>query len=245
MRSFLRFLRFLPNPAVLLLVLVNTAIFFGVEIFSANRLIDIYDYCTVPARIWDAFYSWREGRGTGDLGGAALSLVTAQFLHGGAEHLIHNLFFLWIFGSLIEGLVGSVLFLFFFVAGGVGGNLLQAYLYPGSLSPILGASGAIAALEGTYLALALRWVLPWPHVFPMARPIPAWNLAIMGIIGFYLDTISLMTPDRSIAYGAHIGGFLSGVFLGLLLTTFFSSRDRFTALREKLTLPVLRRPGLH
>lgn len=245
MHSLLRFLRFLPNPAVLLLVAVNTMIFFGVEVFSANRLVDIYDYCTVPARIWDAFYSWREGRGVADLPGAALSLVTAQFLHGGAEHLIHNLFFLWIFGTLIEGLLGSVVFLVFFVVGGAAGNLLQAYLYPGSLSPILGASGAIAALEGTYLALALRWELPWPHVFPMSRPIPAWNLAIMGIIGFYLDTISLMTPDRSIAYGAHVGGFLGGVFLGLVLTTLFRSRDGFTALREKLTLPILRRPRLH
>lgn len=245
MGSILRALRYVPNPAVITLILVNTAIFFGVELLSDQRVVSIYDYCTVPARIWDAYYAWREGRGTADLPGAVLSLVTAQFLHGGPEHLIHNLFFLWIFGSLIEGLLGSVFFLGFFILGGMGGNLFQSYLYPGSLAPVLGASGAIAALEGTYLALVLRWELPWPHVFPMSRPIPAWNLAIMGVVGFYLDTISLMTPDRSIAYGAHIGGFVTGAFLGLVLTTVFRSRDGFTTLREKLTLPVLRRPRIH
>src|SRR6185437_5851648 len=78
---------------------------------------------------------------------------TAIFLHGGFLHLISNMWFLFIFGDNVEGALGSLSFLLFFVIAGIAGNILQFSISPTSSVPMLGASGAIAGILGCYYIL--------------------------------------------------------------------------------------------
>ncbi len=108
------------------------------------------------------------------------------------------------------------------VPPGQGWSDEQAWLKPQSSRPIIGASGAVCGFEGIYLGLILRWKLPWPDVWPLAHPIPPIRLAAFAILGVVIDAYSLMNFDQRIAYGAHLGGFFSGLFIAALLTQFYS-----------------------
>jgi membrane associated rhomboid family serine protease len=110
---------------------------------------------------------------------------------------------------------------------GVTGNIFQILLEPESSVPIIGASGAICGLEGVYLGLAIRWRLPWPSVWPLAYPIAPFQLAAFAVIGFIGDVYFLAHQGQEIAYGAHIGGFLSGLTIGALVTTIYPSAAAF------------------
>ena len=143
--------------------------------------------------------------------GVLSTLLTALFLHGDIEHLLYNMVFLWAFGSLTSGHLGKWWALGLFFVCGACGNMVQTCMNPNSPIPIIGASGAICGFEGIYLGLAMRWQLPWPDVWPLAHPIPPMQLVAFAVIGVLLDAYSLMNFEQRIAYGAHLGGFLSGV----------------------------------
>jgi membrane associated rhomboid family serine protease len=157
-----------------------------------------------------------------------LTLVTSQFLHGGWLHLISNMWTLFIFGDNVEDRLGSVRFVLFYLLGGIVANLLQAFVFPNSSVPAVGASGAIACILGAYFLL-----------YPRARVITLipiflfpWFVEISSIVylGFWFITqlysglFSLGMPEGAqtggIAWWAHIGGFL----FGLLFVRLFAPR---------------------
>lgn len=176
----------------------------------------------MPARLVDAWQSLVAGDMTLEPWRAFKTLFTAMFLHADGAHLLQNCLFLWIFAAILEPLIGSVrLVVLFFLAGALG-NVAQTVLSPTSLVPIVGASGGVAALEGCYLSLALRYSLPWPHVWPISRPVPPHQLVLMCLINFYLDVYSTFTggTGKPIAYAAHIGGFMAGA----AIASFFQPR---------------------
>jgi membrane associated rhomboid family serine protease len=78
------------------------------------------------------------------------TLVTSMFLHGGLLHLAGNMLFLWIFGDNLEDAFGHLKFLGFYLAGGIAATLAQVLSAPNSTVPMVGASGAIAAVMGGY-----------------------------------------------------------------------------------------------
>ena len=81
-------------------------------------------------------------------------------------------------------------------------------------------------MEGVYFVLALRWVLPKPHVFPLAHPVPPLNLAIFAAIGIAFDIYGVASrTDSNIAYGGHIGGFASGALVALVISSLFRTRE--------------------
>ena len=89
--------------------------------------------------------------------------------------------------------------------------------------PMLGASGAVMGFVGAYLGMAVRWKLPDPHVFPLARPIPPTNLVILAAVSVGMDWYAIMSQSQSnVAYGAHLGGFIGGLFL----TSFIARKPR-------------------
>lgn len=153
-------------------------------------------------------------------------LVTALFLHGDIRHILHNMAFLWAFGYLISEILGQWWALAIFLVCGICGNVLQVALNSESIL-IIGASGAICGFEGTYLGLALRWHLPWPDVWPLARPVPPLHLGAFAIIGFIADLYMLANHEQRIAYGAHIGGFLSGLAIALIVTSIYPSASAY------------------
>lgn len=162
------------------------------------------------------------GRLTGavDIGMAAvpapLTLLTSLFVHGGWLHLILNLFFLLVVGRMVEWVVGPVRLMTIFAVGGVAGGLLQTLVTPSSTLPVIGASGAIAAVFACYATL-----------FAKRRANPRTVLGITvssefltalwfaaAWIGLQLMTGAVFNAGGGgIAIWAHIGGFVAGLLI--------------------------------
>lgn len=204
---------------------------FAVE--TARETSFAQDYGVVPSVVVPAFRAVVQGDLNLTTAGPLIRLVTALFLHGGIEHIVLNLVFLWAFGYLTSQFVGQGWALAIFVVCGLCGNILQTWLAPDSPIPIIGASGAICGFEGVYFGLALRWQLPWPDVWPLAYPIPPMQLAVFAVIGFLADVFFLANHDQQIAYGAHVGGFLSGLVIANLVTTVYPDLADFRRPRTK------------
>jgi membrane associated rhomboid family serine protease len=158
------------------------------------------------------------------------SFVTSMFLHGGWMHLIGNMWFLWVFGSHIEDAMGPGRFLVFYLISGIASALVQFTTSLGSPVPTVGASGAIAGVMGAFLILYPRVrvvTLIFIVIFVTTYELPA---ALMLIYWFVLQLVSglgslgAVGPAQSIAWFAHVGGFLAGV---LLVRLFASNRPRY------------------
>jgi len=143
-----------------------------------------------------------------------MSFVTHMFLHGGIMHLGGNMLFLWIFGDNLEDEMGHVGFLIFYVLGGFAAAMAQYLSDPASQVPMVGASGAIAAVMGGYLLLfpkAKVDVLLILVIIFRIFTIPAW--IVLGIWFALQLGLSLATPTDGggVAYWAHAGGFIAGL----------------------------------
>jgi len=148
------------------------------------------------------------------------ALVTSMFLHGGWLHLIGNMWFLWVFGSHIENALGSGRFLFMYLLCGVLSAIVQLMTNLGSPIPTLGASGAIAGVMGAFLVLYPRvrvLTLVFIVFFITTIDIPAafmlvyWFLIQLGSGLFSAGRFS--SDAGGVAWFAHVGGFLAGIFL--------------------------------
>ena len=175
----------------------------------------------VPSIIVQAFQELSRGNFSLDAIQSLTRLVTPLFLHGDVEHIALNMVFLWAFGYLTARILGPWWAVGVFIFCGVCGNILQVWLNPASTIPIIGASGAVCGFEGVYLGLALRWNLPWPDVWPLAHPIPPLQLGAFAVVGFLIDVVMVANQGQQIAYGAHIGGFLSGLAVAAIVTLIY------------------------
>ena len=175
------------------------------------------DWAAVPRRISAAIAA-------GDwLSPAMLGVVTSIFLHGGWLHVLGNMLYLWIFGNNVEDRLGRIGFLIFYLVGGITAALTQVWIDPESPVPLVGASGAIAAALGAYLVLfpgARILSLVFLGFFYQLLEVPA--LIILGF-WFVLQLISgaaslgATTAEGGVAFFAHIGGFVMGLAVGLVL----------------------------
>ncbi|MCA9073369.1 MAG: rhomboid family intramembrane serine protease [Planctomycetaceae bacterium] len=153
---------------------------------------------------------------------AWLTLVTCVFLHGGWMHFLGNMWFLYIFGDNVEDCFGHGKYLLFYLGWGVAASLMQLAVGPGSTIPTIGASGAIAGVMGAYFLL-------YPHAKVMALiplfilfytvvlPAPIF-LGVWFLIQLFQGTVSISGVEvASVAWWAHIGGFVAGVAIAWLL----------------------------
>ena len=180
---------------------------------SSQRLAALLEWGTVPARIFDAHAPiWPQLTDP-----SLLRLFTALFVHGSWLHLLGNMLFLVIFGLPGERALGSLRFLLLFVLGGIVANLIGAASLAGVHLPIIGCSGAVSAVVGTYVALfpreRLGLVLPLGLYLEFVR-VPAFLL-----IGIWV-LLQLLFSYAGPSYGAyvwwaHIGGFLFGLLFAL------------------------------
>jgi len=204
--------------SILAIILLNAAVF----AWEQSRETDFaFDYGATPASISDAARALVDGNLNSEVAQKLSTLLTAMFLHGDVAHILYNMVFLWAFGYLTSEHLGQWWALAAFVFCGVCGNIAQVCLNLESPFPIIGASGAVCGFEGIYLGLALRWALPWPDVWPLAHPVPPRQLAAFAVVGFVIDMVLLTNHDQQIAYGAHVGGFLSGLAIAAIVTTVF------------------------
>ena len=157
---------------------------------------------------------------------------TSMFMHGGWEHIIFNMLFLWIFGNNVEDALGRVRFLLWYIAGGLAATAVQTVvtIHWGSAAdasiPNIGASGAIAGVLGAYFLLLPRARVLTAIFFGIVffRRIPAiWFLGIWIGLQIWTGGLSLLHPQggNGVAFFAHIGGFAFG-----LLTILAVARER-------------------
>ncbi len=213
-------------PIVTLLLIAVSTIVFAYELGIAQTGGDaalgrfIREWGAVPADVAEAIAS-------GDLASRAfVGVLGSIFLHGGWLHLIGNMLYLWIFGNNIEDRFGRIRFILFYLAGGVVAAIAQVAIDPASQVPIVGASGAIAAILGAYLVL-----------YPRARVL---SLVFLGffyqliqiraviVLGFWfvlqlvsgVTSLGVTDAQGGVAFFAHIGGFVVGVVVGLAVRAF-------------------------
>jgi len=171
----------------------------------------------VPSRITAAL------AGTGDAATAVTGVFASIFLHGGWEHLLGNMLFLWIFGNNIEDRLGRLKYLLFYLAGGVAAALAQVAIDPASDIPLVGASGAIAATLGAYLVLFPRariLTLVFLVFFYQLIEVPAVIILAFWFVLQLIDGVASLgaeTAGGGVAFFAHIGGFVAGAVVGFLV----------------------------
>lgn len=148
------------------------------------------------------------------------SLATSMFLHGGWLHLLGNMWFLWVFGRLIEDSVGSGRFLILYLVCGIAAGAIHVMVNPYSRIPTIGASGAIAGVMGAYLIKFPRSYidsLVFLLIFVTRLAIPApFFLIYWFAMQFFSGIGSLAEVDYTgggTAWFAHIGGFVAGMLL--------------------------------
>src|SRR6185295_10927603 len=131
------------------LLLAANIVVFALELKQGPRIDQfLYRFGVVPAH-------WHVSAASDllDWPGLFLSLVTFQFLHGGFLHLGGNMLYLSIFGDNVEDRLGHSRFLLLYLGGGIASAVAQALMSPNSDVPLIGASGAIAAVLGAYLLM--------------------------------------------------------------------------------------------
>ncbi len=151
------------------------------------------------------------------------TLLSSMFLHGGFMHILGNMFFLYIFGDNIEQTIGRRNYLIFYLLGGVIASysfaIFEGY---GNCMPMVGASGAIAAVMGAYLVMYPRSKVRI-LVFFFTFYVPAWVfLAFWGGQEIYtsIKGIALIQEvGDKVAHWAHAGGFIFGLLAGLFFRT--------------------------
>jgi membrane associated rhomboid family serine protease len=155
--------------------------------------------------------------------GNVTSIFSSMFMHAGFTHLAGNMLYLWIFGDNVEDRLGHIPYLIFYLAGGVFATLTHAFLNPTSVIPTVGASGAIAAVLGAYLIFypqsRVQTFIPIGY-FMTLRALPASILlAFWFILQLFNGVLSLGAAEDvgGTAFWAHIGGFVMGVAVALVV----------------------------
>jgi membrane associated rhomboid family serine protease len=151
--------------------------------------------------------------GPPDLLPPPLTVLTSMFLHGGFGHIAGNMLFLWIFGNNVEDVLGRGRFLAFYLASGVFAALAQvaaSWAAGDLLTPMVGASGAIAGVLAGYVVLfprarVLTWLPPfWLFELPALLVIGGW--IAMQVLGVFFGG----GGGGGVAFAAHVGGFIAG-----------------------------------
>jgi len=182
-----------------------------------NRLVFVYGI--VPAR-----YVSLHGFKNLTLDGFFVPVLVSMFLHGGWLHLLGNMLFLFVFGRSVEDRYGHLKFLLLYLLSGFAGASLHILLNAGSHLPSIGASGAIAGVLGAYFICFPRARITtlfflifffWRVELPAVLVLGYWFL-IQFVTGYQMLAIQSATGG-GVAWWAHVGGFLTGLVLALIL----------------------------
>ncbi len=198
---------------------------------STSRTTPILTYAIIAANILvfvaelslgDAFivkWAFIPSRFMADPSLQSVTLFTSMFMHAGWFHLGGNMLYLWVFGNNIEDRFGHLGFIAFYLLSGLAATAAQLAFTLGSNVPNLGASGAIAGVLGAYLLL-----------FPMRRVTVLLlrfivHLPALIVLGFWfvlqffsgVGSIAVSSETGGVAYMAHVGGFVAGFVMALIM----------------------------
>jgi membrane associated rhomboid family serine protease len=169
-----------------------------------------------------------------------IAYLSNTFLHAGWMHLIGNMWFLWLAGFTLEDAWGRPLYLIFYLAAGVLSTQLYAWANPGSIAPLLGASGAIAALMGAFLVRfpKLKIRLMWLFDFGFSGFCPLWVRAYWLLplwFGMEIYYGKINGESDGIGHWAHVGGFAFGALAALALSYTGLEHKANKAIEEKVS----------
>ena len=227
----------LPIVTILLIV-VNVAVYFFVQPLELNAGTDFtfetaaipdeitsgeplseQEYCSIVQPTSSAFNAIVD---TGTICAAPgtdarfpdknvyLAALSSMFLHGGLMHLGGNMLFLWVFGNNIEDHLGRFKYLLFYLLAGVVATIAHIAGDPGSIIPVVGASGAVAGVMGAYLV----W-FPWARIKTIAL-VMLLDLKAWMVLAFWFVSQFFISPSDGVAWLAHVGGFVFGVIIAAL-----------------------------
>jgi membrane associated rhomboid family serine protease len=207
--------------STLALIAANVWIFFY-ELSLGNQINQlVHIFGIVPAR-----YTTARGLANPAPVGFFLSIFVSMFLHAGWLHLLGNMLFLFVFGRSIEDRFGHLRFLLMYFLSGFGAAVLHILFNAGSRVPSIGASGAIAGVLGAYFVsfprARIATLIPllfffWTVDIPALLILGYWFL-IQFFAGFQMLAIQ-SEASGGVAWWAHVGGFVVGVVLALILPT--------------------------
>jgi membrane associated rhomboid family serine protease len=192
----------MATPVVTLTLIAINFLIFGAMISGIN----LDEFAFVPAETFAEPWTF----------------VTATFMHASVEHILFNMFALFMFGVILESYIGKSRYLIFYLAAGIIGNFVQmamAYsgIFPSHVPgvdsifiPGVGASGAIMGILGV-----LGLTHPRLPIYIMFLPIPV--PMYIGVIFFAIFNIALSFIATNIGTGAHLGGLALGILLGIFL----------------------------
>jgi membrane associated rhomboid family serine protease len=173
------------------------------------------------------------------------SFITAQFLHAGWLHIIFNMWFLWLAGTILEDAWGRMVYPIFYLVTGVFSWLVQGVVFPDSFVVGVGASGAIAGLMGAFLARfpTVKIKLMWIWGFGLVRAyklVPAYVILPLWLViqVFWGALAASSGVDAGVAYWAHIGGFAFGMIGAVILRSTGLEHAADQAIEAKVSLVV-------
>lgn len=215
----------IPSPRVPIvnyaLILVNVVVF--LHELSLGPAVDAFfrQWAVVPRELTTAWPLLQKGVVHADVW---LTVLTAMFLHGGWLHLVGNMLTLWIFGDNVEGRLGHVGYLLFYLLAGVVATVLQVLVNPLGTIPTLGASGAIAGVLGFYLVLfpdaRVLTLVPLGFILTTVR-ISALVYLLLWFAMQAVQGVAALAPTQAdvggVAWWAHIGGFVFGLAVGVMV----------------------------
>jgi membrane associated rhomboid family serine protease len=192
------------------LIAINVLVFLWELGFSDQELTRVFvNYSVVPFRVTHLFTAE-----------TLLDFVRSMFFHGGWAHLLGNMLYLWIFGDNVEDRLGKILYLVLYFGSGFVAGMAQVVIAPESTVPLIGASGAIAGVLGSYAVMfpgvRVRGLI-FLGFFAQIAELPA--LLVLGfwfVMQLFNGLASLggvADAGGGVAFFAHIGGFLTGAVL--------------------------------
>jgi membrane associated rhomboid family serine protease len=177
----------------------------------------------IPARFFDVIPDLQIPSPDYGLLGNLGTMISSMFMHGGWLHIIGNMWFLYVFGDNVEDALGHARYLLFYLGGGICATLAHAVTSPTSPIPLVGASGAIAAVLGAYLVWFPQsrvQTLVFLGFFITMAELPAVVfLGFWFVLQFFQGTLSLAATSEAagVAWFAHVGGFVFGFAIALWL----------------------------
>ena len=229
----------------LLLIVANVAVYFLVQPGQTDTRATVlfnFEHAAIPCEVTTGHsLTEREvvatANGAGDTlcdadpGGAAafpgksvyLAILLSMFFHGSVLHLGGNMLFLWIFGNNVEDRLGHLRYVLLYLVAGLVAAAAHVGVQPDSTIPIVGASGAVAGVMGTYLVWFPNASIVSLVFFIVTRIRAKWWLGFWFLQQFFVN------PNEGVAWMAHVGGFVFGVLAGLAL------RGRRTTDRSSMT----------
>ncbi|MEE8169116.1 MAG: rhomboid family intramembrane serine protease [Phycisphaerae bacterium] len=188
------------------LIAINILIFFVLDVLGTSTLATWGEQAKTPLMLWPAEP-------------LVLQFISYQFLHGDSTHLLGNMFFLWLFGNSVNGKMGHLTYLLFYLAGGAFAGL--GFAAAQSATPCLGASGSVAAVTTAYLVLFPRsqvTVFYWFFIYIGTMEIGSilWIGGKMIVWDNYL-AMNIKGQYTNVAFEAHLAGYFCGFSLALLM----------------------------